>query len=71
VDELHARRARSFGSVATAYAQHRPGYLDEAVAWALESLTNGGRVLDPAAGTGKLTEVISRCGVPATAVPAV
>jgi SAM-dependent methyltransferase len=71
VDELHARRARSFGSVATAYAQHRPGYPDEAVAWALESLTNGGRVLDLAAGTGKLTEAILRCGVPATAVLAV
>lgn len=71
VDELHARHARSFGSVATAYAQHRPGYPDEAVAWTLESLPNGGRVLDLAAGTGKLTEVILRCGVPASAVLAV
>jgi SAM-dependent methyltransferase len=71
VDELHARRARSFGSVATAYAQHRPDYPDRAVAWALESLTNGGRVLDLAAGTGKLTEAMLRCGVPATAVLAV
>ncbi|MGH3698346.1 MAG: class I SAM-dependent methyltransferase [Pseudonocardiaceae bacterium] len=71
MDELHARRARSFGSVATAYAQHRPDYPDQAVAWALESLTNGGRVLDLAAGTGKLTEAMLRCGVPATAVLAV
>jgi SAM-dependent methyltransferase len=71
VDELHARRARSFGSVATAYAQHRPTYPNQAVAWALESLTNDGRVLDLAAGTGKLTEAILRCGVPATAVLAV
>ena len=71
MDELHARRARSFGSVATAYAQHRPAYPDQAVAWALESLTNGGRVLDLAAGTGKLTETMLRCGVPATAVLAV
>ncbi|MBV9142847.1 MAG: class I SAM-dependent methyltransferase [Pseudonocardiales bacterium] len=71
MDELHVRRARSFGSVATAYAQYRPGYPDEAVAWALESLPNGGRVLDLAAGTGKLTETILRCGVPATTVLAV
>jgi SAM-dependent methyltransferase len=71
VDELHARHARFFGSVATAYAQYRPGYPDEAVAWALESLPNGGRVLDLAAGTGKLTEAVLRCGVPATAVLAV
>ena len=71
MDELHARRARSFGAVATAYAQHRPDYPDQAVAWALESLPNGGRVLDLAAGTGKLTEAMLRCGVPATAVLAV
>ncbi len=71
MDELHARLARSFGAAATAYAQHRPGYPDQAVAWALESLTNGGQVLDLAAGTGKLTEAILRCGVPATAVLAV
>jgi SAM-dependent methyltransferase len=71
VDELHAGRARSFGSVAAAYAQHRPDYPNQAVAWALESLTNGARVLDLAAGTGKLTKAMLRCGVPATAVLAV
>jgi hypothetical protein len=77
VDDLHARCARSFGSVAAAYAQHRPDYPDQAVAWTLEALPNGvpdtgcnggGAVLDLAAGTGKLTETILRCGVPAAAV---
>lgn len=71
VDELHARRAFSFGSVATGYALHRPGYPDDAVAWVLESLPHRGRVLDLAAGTGKLTEALLRCGIPAAAIIAV
>jgi ubiquinone/menaquinone biosynthesis C-methylase UbiE len=50
---------------------HRPGYPDEAVAWVLESLPNSARILDLAAGTGKLTEAILRCGIPATSVLAV
>ncbi|MGH3973176.1 MAG: class I SAM-dependent methyltransferase [Pseudonocardiaceae bacterium] len=79
MDDLHARRAASFGYVATEYALHRPDYPDQAVAWALASLPrsdpNGaldiGRVLDLGAGTGKLTAAIMRCGVPATRVLAV
>jgi SAM-dependent methyltransferase len=73
VDDHHARRARSFGAVAATYAQHRPDYPDQAVAWALESLpaSNGAGVLDLAAGTGKVTEAILRCGVPTAAVLAV
>ncbi len=39
--------------------------------WALESASDDADVLDLAAGTGKLTEAILRCGVPATAVLAV
>ncbi|MDQ3904071.1 MAG: methyltransferase domain-containing protein [Actinomycetota bacterium] len=70
-DDLLARRARSFGSVAARYAQHRPGYPDRAVVWALDSFPVNGRVLDLAAGTGKLTESVLRCGVPAAAVLAV
>ena len=79
VDDLHARRAASFGSVATEYALHRPDYPDEAVAWALAALPhsaphcalNVGSVLDLGAGTGKLTAAIVRCGVPTAAVLAV
>jgi SAM-dependent methyltransferase len=57
--------------VAARYAQHRPDYPDEAVEWALGSLPVGARVLDLAAGTGKLTKAILRYGVPATAVLAI
>jgi SAM-dependent methyltransferase len=53
-------RARSFGSAAAAYAEHRPGYPPPAVAWALEPIANRGapRLLDLAAGTGKLTAAL-------------
>jgi SAM-dependent methyltransferase len=52
-------RARSFGAAAAAYAQHRPGYPDAAVDWALEPVAGGIlRLLDLAAGTGKLTEAL-------------
>ncbi len=71
VDDLHARRATSFGSVATEYALHRPDYPDEAAAWALAPLRHGFRVLDLGAGTGKLTAAILRCGVSPAAVLAV
>jgi SAM-dependent methyltransferase len=50
-------RARSFGAAAAAYAEHRPGYPADAVDWALEQVAGGPlRLLDLAAGTGKLTE---------------
>jgi SAM-dependent methyltransferase len=80
VDDLHARRAASFGYAATEYALHRPDYPDQAVAWALASMLTsgpnvdpvlGGPVLDLGAGTGKLTAAILRCGVATTQVLAV
>jgi SAM-dependent methyltransferase len=50
-------RARSFGAAAAAYAQHRPGYPAAALDWALAPVAGGPlRLLDLAAGTGKLTE---------------
>ena len=60
--ELHAMRAASFGTSAAAYAEHRPDYPPAAIRWALEAMRttdSGGagpvpRVLDLAAGTGKL-----------------
>jgi SAM-dependent methyltransferase len=50
-------RARSFGAIAAAYQAHRPGYPDSGIDWALEPLGGPGRLrlLDLAAGTGKLT----------------
>jgi SAM-dependent methyltransferase len=61
-------RARSFGAVAAAYAEHRPGYPPEAVDWALAHAP-GLDVLDLGAGTGKLTEaLVARPGVHVTAV---
>ncbi len=57
VDE-RARRAAAFGAVAAAYAEHRPGYPDEAVDRALGG--PAAHVVDLAAGTGKLTEALLR-----------
>ncbi|MCQ4044938.1 class I SAM-dependent methyltransferase [Streptantibioticus rubrisoli] len=67
---LHARRASSFGEHASAYAEHRPDYPRAAVEWAVEPVADrlGLRVLDLGAGTGKLTEVLLRCGLEVTAV---
>jgi SAM-dependent methyltransferase len=48
------RRLR-FGSAADAYHTFRPTYPDEAVAWALQPAAPVDRILDLAAGTGKLT----------------
>jgi SAM-dependent methyltransferase len=55
--EDQARRASSFGSQAAAYAEYRPDYPAELLAWALAPLRGAGRprVLDIGAGTGKLT----------------
>ncbi|GGM44721.1 type 11 methyltransferase [Longimycelium tulufanense] len=56
-EELRARRSLSFGSRAAEYAEHRPDYPGAAVDWALEPVRDRRplRVLDLAAGTGKLT----------------
>lgn len=59
-------RATSFGTVAAAYQLGRPEYVDEHVAWLLEGVT--GRVLDLAAGSGKLTRAVLRLGFDAVAV---
>ncbi len=61
-DDLTARRASSFGAQAGAYAAERPDYPEAAIRWALEPVLGGAppRVLDLAAGTGKLTSGILR-----------
>lgn len=71
--DLAARRASSFGASAAAYADERPDYPAAAVRWALEPVAGRAplRVLDLAAGTGKLTEVLLNDGVPAGRITAV
>ncbi|MEA5055336.1 MAG: class I SAM-dependent methyltransferase [Propionicimonas sp.] len=59
-------RATSFGSAAGAYQLGRPEYVDEHVAWLVEGVT--GRVLDLAAGSGKLTRAVARLGFAVLAV---
>ncbi len=68
--EDRLRHGSSFGAAAAAYAEHRPGYAEAAVRWALEPA--GGRrpvrVADVGAGTGKLTATLVRLGADVTAV---
>ncbi|MGW4485911.1 class I SAM-dependent methyltransferase [Amycolatopsis sp. NPDC004368] len=67
--ELHARRASSFGDHAAAYAEHRPDYPQAAVEWGLAGADHPARdVLDLAAGTGKLTQGLVDLGLTVTAV---
>jgi ubiquinone/menaquinone biosynthesis C-methylase UbiE len=68
-DPTRARRASSFGGRAAEYAQHRPGYPREAIEWGLSGATGTPhRVLDLAAGTGKLTLGLTELGLDVTAV---
>jgi len=62
------RHGSSFGAVAAAYAEHRPGYAKTAVRWALKPAPGVPRVLDLGAGTGKLTATVSALGADVTAV---
>ena len=64
------RHGSSFGAAAAAYAEHRPGYAEAAVRWALEPVRDRPpvRVADIGAGTGKLTETLVRLGAVVTAV---
>ena len=68
--EYRALHGSSFGAAAAAYAEYRPGYAEAAVRWALEPVRGNEplRVLDLAAGTGKLTAGLVRLGTEVTAV---
>ncbi|WIY05027.1 class I SAM-dependent methyltransferase [Amycolatopsis mongoliensis] len=68
-DPTRAQRASSFGSRAAAYAEHRPDYPREALEWGLSGASGTPRrVLDLAAGTGKLTLGLAELGLDVTAV---
>lgn len=67
--DRHARRAASFGAQAAEYAEHRPDYPREAIEWGLSGAAGPARrVLDLAAGTGKLTLGLTELGLDVTAV---
>ena len=67
--ELWARRASSFGGAARAYAEHRPDYAAEAIAWSLAGAERPVReVLDLAAGTGALASGLVSGGLSVSAV---
>lgn len=66
---MFAKRASSFGSHAAAYAEHRPNYPIDGIRWVLAAATVPvRRVLDLAAGTGKLTDGLLTLAVTVTAV---
>ena len=66
-----ARRGSSFGAVAASYAEYRPTYPADAVAWCVAPTGRPVaelRVLDLGAGTGKLTALLAELGADVTAV---
>jgi SAM-dependent methyltransferase len=65
--DVDHEQARSFDRVADAYRRARPSYPAAAVAWVLEGAP-GRRVIDLAAGTGKLTQVLVAAGADVVAV---
>lgn len=60
-ESVRRRQGRSFGSVADVYERSRPGYPEAAVRW-LVGTDGPARVVDLAAGTGRLTEQLVNLG---------
>jgi SAM-dependent methyltransferase len=58
--DVRVERSRSFARVADEYDRGRPGYPREAIDWLLGAGPLD--VLDVGAGTGKLTDILSRAG---------
>ena len=67
---VHDVAATGFDKEAAVYEQARPSYPPDAVAWLAEHLRigPGARVLDVAAGTGKLTRLLEPLGATLSAV---
>jgi SAM-dependent methyltransferase len=70
VPEVHEIAARGFTAEAAAYDSSRPSYPRDAVQWLIDNLgiAPGRRVVDLAAGTGKLTVLIAGAGAQLIAV---
>lgn len=69
MDHAKGRRARSFGLRPVDYHTHRPDYPADAIRWGLAASTRDvRRVLDLAAGTGKLTAGLLGLDLEVTAV---
>jgi SAM-dependent methyltransferase len=68
--EVHEVAARGFTTEAAAYDSARPSYPPDAVRWLIDSLgiSPGRRVVDLAAGTGKLTALLAGAGAQLIAV---
>jgi SAM-dependent methyltransferase len=64
--DAFAQQAASFGAAADAYERGRPGYPEAAIDWLLPAGPR--RVLDLAAGTGKLTRQLTARGLDVIAV---
>jgi SAM-dependent methyltransferase len=74
-EDERLRRGSSFGAVAAAYSEHRPGYPGEAIRWALAPAAAAAgldvaalKVADLGAGTGKLTSQLAGIAGTVTAV---
>lgn len=67
---IHKSAARGFARAPDEYERGRPPYTEEAIAWLAEALRlrRGTRVLDLAAGTGKLTRALAASGAELVAV---
>jgi SAM-dependent methyltransferase len=68
VSGVHRAAAQEFARSADAYERGRPGYPDAAIRFLVERLPPAARVLDLAAGTGKLTRPLLAAGVEVIAV---
>jgi SAM-dependent methyltransferase len=69
-DGISEVAAEGFGAGAEAYEQGRPSYSDDLVAWLVDRLDvrPGRRIVDLAAGTGKLTRLLAATGAGITAI---
>lgn len=70
MSEVHEVAARGFGAEAAAYDRARPSYPPDAISWLTGNLRlgPGSRVVDLAAGTGKLTRLLAGIGTDLIAV---